>query len=296
MHAICDESGAKGYADVSESFRGECGVFVAVLVPDENYRTLDVDLNALRLRYWPSSDAKPHITDLPVHDQQRARDDLWSLLRRNDIRWAYEAIYVEGFRRRHMDLQSSIARAKASSTSGIRVVGNPKIPSFHVALFEGLFATIVGVSMEDDASRSPIRIELDHVDAVVADAFERAASEFLAPLGGEVIVNGYDAAKQKRVTGKLRVSYSGDLSDTDIETTEFSIAPAAPGSGAALAADIVANSLRFHFENLQQANLGAPLGRPEALDGYPIADLAVGFPSSLRATDVLFSYPSPNAH
>jgi hypothetical protein len=76
---FCDESGAKGYADRSESIEGETGVFAGFVVPRSDLPALQNDLRPVVDQLSPQP-GKLHITDLAPTDQESLRQDIFNVL------------------------------------------------------------------------------------------------------------------------------------------------------------------------------------------------------------------------
>ena len=73
---VCDESGAKGYADQQESYPGEVGVFAGILVPEERKAVARTAFQAIYDRYQPVT-GKLHIADLAPASQSNLRNDIY---------------------------------------------------------------------------------------------------------------------------------------------------------------------------------------------------------------------------
>jgi hypothetical protein len=85
-------------------------------------------------------------------------------------------------------------------------------------------------------------------------------------------VTGFDTVENKIVTGSISVK--AHLSpDMQIEASvqELTIVPVCEGDGLVLAADVLANSLNYHFRNRAAGDLYRPLNSPAAIAGHPLA-------------------------
>jgi hypothetical protein len=62
VYLVCDESGAKGYADSPEQYPGETGVFAGYLIPELLFGEVSSHLESISRRYFGTG--KPHIRDM----------------------------------------------------------------------------------------------------------------------------------------------------------------------------------------------------------------------------------------
>jgi hypothetical protein len=299
VRVICDESGAKGKATNEESFPGETGLFVGILVPDAHVAAFEAEMQRLITKYQPrlpsstsGSSSKVHVTDLLKTDRQELRSDLWEVMRSLGIRWVFEAIYVQGFHAAHQRTVHSLTEATRARTSTVSVSRNIVIPSLHVALFEGVFATAAAAAL-DEAGTGGIALEVivHHVDASLEDAFRKAATELLEPLGGISGVSGFDKSTSEVVRGTVAVTVSG-LDQPDVESSTFTLVVVPSGAPLALAADVLAHSLDEHLRNSPIAQRGAPLHTTRMIVGHPVAGLVLALDSAVpRPPDILFPHP-----
>jgi hypothetical protein len=93
---ICDESGAKGYADKDEEFPGDVGVFAGLFASKEKFSAIQHEFNAVALRYV-MEDGKLHIADLGKEEQGTLRKEMFALILKHGIPCFWEAIHVAGF-------------------------------------------------------------------------------------------------------------------------------------------------------------------------------------------------------
>ena len=99
IYLICDESGGKGYADISESYPGETGVFAGYLLPAEHVEQVRFDLGEIISRIvGEDSEGKIHITDLEPEQQERLRYEIFQYFKNRNIVCINAAVHVEGFK------------------------------------------------------------------------------------------------------------------------------------------------------------------------------------------------------
>ncbi len=63
VYLICDESGAKGYADIPEQYPGETGVFAGFFITEPQFEAISADLQYISDQYFGAE--KCHIRGLP---------------------------------------------------------------------------------------------------------------------------------------------------------------------------------------------------------------------------------------
>ena len=81
LYFICDESGAKGYADKTEKYPGEVGVFAGYFLTEQNIEYICDDLDDIITEFknkYPSL-IKFHVTDLEPKDQEAIRARVFSI-------------------------------------------------------------------------------------------------------------------------------------------------------------------------------------------------------------------------
>src|SRR5438552_4873289 len=160
---VCDEAGAKGYADRDEQFPGELGVFAGLLLDANALPPAQSAFDALGQQY-ASADGKPHITDLRPEQQNALREETFALIRAHDIPCLYEAIHVAGFYHMFRQQKEVVGRAQQSRQSYIKLPGNlaKALPeSLHGTLFQGLYGKIVAFCADRGRTRLPLELRLD---------------------------------------------------------------------------------------------------------------------------------------
>ena len=76
IYLICDESGAKGYSDVSEAYPGETGVFAGYLVDQNQLSVIINRMTTIASKYFPNAD-KYHIANLPNEKKESLRREVF---------------------------------------------------------------------------------------------------------------------------------------------------------------------------------------------------------------------------
>lgn len=273
MIFACDESGAKGHADVDESFPGEVGVFVGILISDECRERALREFQAIYDTFRPTA-GKLHITDLAPGVQDKLRTELYGQIRALDLPCFWYAVHVAGFHDWHSKESALLAplRPAPEATKRFRP-GSPRNrrPSLHVALFEGLYGQLVAYLEERERRRVTIDIRMDRVDSPIAQNFERVANDLLSldPVVEEL--TAFDIETRKRVVmGQVSIStLLPPAFQLQVTIETLTLHPVA-NDGAVLAADVLANSLNHHFNKRGEQDRYAPLNRPEAIAGHPL--------------------------
>ena len=94
FYLVIDESGAKGYADQTESKPGEFGVMTGFLIPDRGLDLFRTKLTPIHSHFLSAQ--KTHITDLTEDAQASLRSSVFQILTDLNVKWIYEAVYVQG--------------------------------------------------------------------------------------------------------------------------------------------------------------------------------------------------------
>jgi hypothetical protein len=266
----CDESGAKGYAGGGEKYPGEVGVFAGLMVPGEKLVEAQSTFDALVTKYAPPN-GKLHVADLPSDRQAALRTDVYDLIRNLHLPCFYEAIHVAGFDASHQNLLDAIAANPRPNRSAIKRSSNPKkAPSLHVALFQGIYSKVLAFCMERDRLNLHIEIRTDNVDDPIAKEFYRSARSLL-DYGAKVkIVKGYDPVAKKVVEGRIETGAAAPSEQLPIMIDLLELEIKDDTDGLVVAADVLANSLNYHFKNRPADRLYTALNTPEAFATHPL--------------------------
>ncbi|RON25643.1 hypothetical protein [Pseudomonas lini] len=280
----CDESGAKGYADQQEAFPGETGVFAGILVPEQLHADLSEKFDAIALQFKPAQ-GKLHIADLPQEQKGALRQALFDEIKAEGLPCFWYAIHVAGlndyYTQQNELLRNSRAAVEARRTSPARVkTGSVREepPSMHVQLFAGLYAHIVAFLLERGLSNVDLEIRTDQVDSPLAKQFEEVAAELLETDPQVTKTTGYDTLAKKVVHGQMTISvqYPAEMEIPPV-IRSLSIKTIDDSDGLVLAADVLANSLNYHFKSRTGNELYSPLNEPEAVSRHPLFEYLDAF-------------------
>ncbi len=274
----CDESGAKGYANLREQYDGEVGVFAGILISQEIEAKARPEFQKIYNRYKPTT-GKLHIADLPPDQQQALRQDVHTAIRRLNLPCFWYAIHVEGFHAWYLKEKELLEHArqealKADSQQRIRR-GSPRDEprSLHEALFVGLYGHLIAFLEEKHQKEVSIEVRTDQIDTPIVNNFERIARDLLNDDPDLSMVSGYDIVTDLVVKGAIQITATLPSSlDIEIMVRSLKITPIRDGDGYVLAADVLANSLYYLFKNRDQSELYKPLNKPTAIRDHPIAD------------------------
>lgn len=300
IYFYCDESGAKGYADQQEKYQGEVGVFAGFLVPEQLHAELSSKFNVIAKRFTPEQ-GKLHIADLPEEQKGALRQALFDEIRRAHIPCFWYAIHVAGFNAYYIKqaelLRNHRAQVEAQRRSPARVkMGSVReeLPSLHVKLFGGLHAHVVAFLLERERTGVDLLIRTDYVDESLANEFEKEALNLLDTEPEVIKATGFDTVERKIVNGQLTISvqYPEDMQIPPV-ISNMSLTAIGEADGLIFAADVLANSLNYHFKSRTEGELYAPLNDPEAVASHPLCEHLDAFHcwSSDLVGDGLFAHP-----
>lgn len=289
----CDESGAKGYADRDENTPGETGVFAGILISEEVLEAASPEFDAVA-RGYKTNDGKLHVTDLEPQHQHSLRNEIFSLVRQHQLPCFYEAIHVAGFQRAYEQMAERIKQAHATRRSSVKVSGNRHKPSsMHAALFQGLYAKVLAFCMERKRLHVSLEVRTDRVDSPLVKDFEREAAELLN-CGAQIKwVTGFDTATQEIVEGEIRIGSVNPEDQLPIVVEHLAINIVDDSDGLVLAADILANSLDYHFRSRSNDHRFRDLNSREAFVGHPLDDCLDAYWDwdTSDLSDVLYAHP-----
>ena len=278
----CDESGAKGYANQSETHPGEVGVFAGFMISREIDSIARSEFQKIYDHYKQRRN-KLHITDLPQFQQDSLRKDVYETIRKLDLPCFWYAIHVEGlydWYQRQKDLESARSTASQLNPKSRIKQGSPREnrPSMHEELFVGLYTNLVAFLAERNQTKVSIEVRTDQIDNPIVQNSETMAKRLFAPYPDVNIVPGWDTITEQKVKGSIKfiIENSSEI-EIDIKVEALNIVPIRGGDGYTLAADVLANSLYYLFKNRDASQLYKPLNKPVAIMKHPIADNLAAF-------------------
>ena len=294
----CDESGAKGYADVEEAFPGEVGVFVGVLVAVETLPVVTSEFDALVRAYAPA-DGKLHIADLSPGQQSELRSDVFGLVTRHALPCLYEAIHVRGFSQTYTHLKDAVEGARNKRRSATKMSGRagPPAPSLHTTLFEGLYSKALAFCMEKGHTAVHIEVRTDQIDAPIVRDFRTVAEELLSTKAVIRRVTGFDPGTKSVVEGEIRVGARSTEGLLPIEVTHLELNVVDDSDGLVLAADVIANSLTHLFHNRPDGERFMALNTPQAFASHRLKGCLDVFKSwgEYSLSDTFYRHPNDPA-
>ena len=205
VYLICDESGAKGYSDVSEAYPGEMGVFAGYLVDQNQLPMIRDRMTKIASKYFANA-AKYHIADLPNEKKEELRREVFEVIGQSNLTCIYEAIHVEGFKAAHDNEQEIKNDIKKSIRSGIIISGNIKKDSLHKILFQGLFAKAIAFCLDTYSNAYKLIVLVDRIDRPVYKSIKESANELTDFTPSETKIKGWDASCQQPVKGSIKVT------------------------------------------------------------------------------------------
>lgn len=281
----CDESGAKGYANRDEAFDGEVGVFAGVMVPESHLAAVEADLQDVVQKYQTGAH-KLHIADLPPERQGALRDDIYAVIRKHHLPCFWYAIHVAGFHAWHLSQIEARKRAKApaaaASSHPPRYKGGSsrETPeSLHVAIFDGLYAHLVAFLEERGCKDVEIEVRTDRVDNPIVKDFIAVAGRLLGDMTFTRTSRRFDTVTKTLVDGQIRIS-TALPPELQIELQVRSLQINAvddDSDGLVLAADVLANSLVYHFKQRSGTEKYTRLNWPDAVTNHPLEENLLSF-------------------
>jgi len=295
VYLICDESGAKGYADIPEQYPGEAGVFAGFFITEPQFEAISADLRSISNKYF--GDEKCHIRGLPQNKMELLRKDIFDMIKFHRLPCVYEAIHVEGLKREYERILSIKDMAKAANKSDIKMSGVVKPPLLHEELFQGLFSKSIAFFMDHfDKVKDQLRILLDPVDLPILKKFKKSANEVSDFSPTVTHVTGWDPSNKEVLRGKISVSisFSKSLGIDEFEEVDYQIESAA--CHMTMPADILANSINHIFKKRSPGEVGKPLHDRSSIQVHELFDLFYGLindddDEQAWVTDITYMHP-----
>lgn len=288
MNSFCllaDESGAKGYAGVAEKFPGEAGIFAGLIVPAAAIADLTKAAKALEGRF--GNGAKFHITDLQPQAQDALRTEICNIVQHFGIVCVYEAIYVSGFFVWFREQKKFLDSLPKVSRSGIKISGNTAEECLHVWLFQGLLGKAIAWCEDNYKTDYHLTVLFDNLDKQLLKVFNQSAQELLGDMSSTSKVTGFDPKTNSVVRGEIKIQ-AHVSADWRIDSDPKNISLDASGANQELSIfpDILSNWLNFLFKERNKSELGIPLGRRAALDGFALQNSIYGFSDGLKVQPI----------
>lgn len=270
---VCDESGAKGYADQDEQYPDEVGIFAGILIPEDYAKEKLIPFQNLIAKYTPPT-GKLHIADLPDDQKEALRRDVYAAILDSGLPCFWYAIHVAGFYQWHKKERQFLDEARKATASSTVKRGSPRPDpaSLHETLFTGLYAHLIAFLEERGKTDVCIEVRSDQIDAPIIKEFEKAAIRLLSAEAAVSQSTGFDTVTHSVVRGQIstNANYPPELA---IKTTvrEVVFNTIRDSDSLVLAADVLANSLNHLFKNRRPSELYSDLNRPEAVAHHPLA-------------------------
>ncbi len=293
FYLVCDESGAKGYSGNLEQYEGEIGVMAGFVVPDKIFSEVRSETNKVRDQYF--NDGKLHITDLSPEQQEQLRNEVFAFVKNNNITCIYEAIHTEGFHGYSNFVSDMIKTAFKNKRSSIKISHRENLELLHSQLFLGVFGKAIALCSEAVGEEFYLRVITDNIDDSVVKTFTKEANAFLSygSVSNEKVVKGFDSDIGQVVSGKTNASViNSDDALGDLTKIKFDILT--EDSGLTLFADVIVNSINYHFKNREKNNVGKSLNDELAIKGHPLEKSMYGIwecSKSRYFADALYMHP-----
>ncbi|MDO8291015.1 MAG: hypothetical protein Q7T44_17510 [Parvibaculum sp.] len=288
---IADESGAKGYSSTQENQPGELGVMAGYLIPESCLDSVKQDFDCIRSKFF--SAGKVHITDLTASQQNEMRKEFFEYFLERKIFWVYEATYVQGYAESALRLNELTKGAHQARRSEVSMSWREKHEMLHGTLFQGAFGKAVAFCM--DMADVPFQIDVitDRTDDPILKLFHEKASELLS-VGEDSTheATGFDRASKEVVRGKISISV-GDPDNLLGDFSQVSFTIVCDDSALTLAADVLANSVNYHLNQLQEESPGIALNRTRSMSEHPLQSLLYGGAEDdgIDISDALYRHP-----
>lgn len=286
IHLIIDESQAKGYSNIQESTLGEIGVMAGYLIPDQHFLNACIEIEAISSKYFAGG--KLHITDLLAEDQEKVRSEIYGYLDKKRSVVLYEAIYVQGFYQRAVDMKKILEFSKNSQRSKINISNNEKRELLHAHLFAGIFSKAIAFGLENIGDKFHLNIITDRTDDAVLNKFREKADELLnSDNVYEAIVVGHNPETGEKLKKKI-ITASNFRDSLDLSKITYELKW--EDTSITFFADVISNSLAYYLNRSVSENLGGKLVELEAINLCPLSHLIYGY-SEFDFADILYAHP-----
>lgn len=291
LYFICDESGAKGYADKSESYFGEVGIVAGYFIPEEHINSVRQELFQITSQF--ATNGKLHITDLPDKDKEALREQIFSYFISRNIICTYEAVFSEGFHKYHSDSVRRLEEARSKGNTGIQLNKHEKVEMLHAELLLGAFSKSVSFAIDNLGYDSHIKIITDPIDKSILNLFGKMANRFLDICEETTrTVTGFDKTNGTKIEKTIKTQID-DPSGYLLDLSQVKYEISCETSPLTVAADVLANSVNYYFRNKTNSVDTLP-NTPDAILNHPLHSLFYGLWKDKNINwfaDAIFMHP-----
>ena len=295
IYLICDESGAKGYSDQSESYPGETGVFAGYLVDENQLPMIRNRMSIIVSKYFANA-TKYHIAALSDAKKEELRHEVFEAINHCNLTCIYEAIHVEGFKAEHDRIQKIRDSVKEQKRSEIKVNSTILKNSLHEVLFQGLFAKAIAYCIDAFGNTYRLVVLIDRTDRPVYKSIKNSAKELTDFSPSETKVTGWDPRSDQAVKGSIKIMM--DIPESygmsEIENAVFDLNMDDSNNPLILAADILANSINYVFKSRSQEDVGKALNDKSSIQTHQLFRQFYGLmddEDSAWTSDVVYMHP-----
>jgi hypothetical protein len=298
---VCDESGAKGFADKSEQTAREIGLVAGVIVPRAAEAAVRGKMATIAANCPPSADGKLHITGLGEADSETLRKAVFQLIKDHGLSCVYSATATEGFHSSFEQFKTAEAVSAAAKPAHI-VDRSPKLKPgrLHAELFQGAFGVVIAWCEDQygEKAETTVHVRTDPVEEAILREFRTMAGELTsASLDQTEQLEFYDKAAKKPLSAMVEVKFKGGEAYGPATHIKFTV-QVDNDAAFTLLGDVVANSLFDHIKKKFAAGEIDDLHGPDAVNEHDLAGFIVGLnpPSGTpRLSDIVHRHPNLSA-
>lgn len=274
MIFVCDESGAKGYADKDENSKCEFGLFAGYFLKNKKQqedvkKLLGESFNKIE---WPNS--KKHVNELKFEkDKQLIIDDVFSVFREEKIDCLYEGGYVHDFHISYSKREKILKRIEELKKSKIRITKHKDKSLLHDELFRGLFVRAI-TYYEEFKNKDGLEINIDYVDEPIFKSFEKSKLEILGLFKEKCnVVPGWNPIKKKRVQGEIRIRCDAEVYAYKFNESDITMRIGEKTDPLIVGADVLVYTLYKYFEKQNSLGNYVSLNSKSSLNSFKYKDV-----------------------
>jgi hypothetical protein len=271
---ICDESGDISTNLQKERTKGELAVVAGFFVSSLNRRKLNVDLEQCMPK---DTHGKVHMREIEgAEAKETLRNEVFKVLKAHQVKWTYQAIYVQGFYEASLALQEAQKALKSSEEerTGLKIHLRFEKESILDELYPNFFAEALDILNLDGKDENVImltdRIERD-------EELLEGNREFLDPLRPRTTIssvwNPVEKASRKFSTTLTVSDPSGYLASYEKINSRLVIDK--NNTPLTIASDVLANSTVYYLKGDENPILRRRLNSKEAISNHPLSDLCI---------------------
>ena len=291
FYVVIDESGAKGYSNQREQWKGEFGLAAGIVFSYDKLSEIEKVCNSIRAQYEKNT-GKTHITDLAPSEQENARQAVYQMIKDFDVNIVHSPIFVEGF------CKANNKPSPEAESTEYRFSTHCVKESLHATLLSNVIDYAIAYCV-DVAGTYDIHLycKSDNLDEPIKKNTARITDELLNVAQEQTkAFTAFNTVTKKIEERKIsiKMTSSGNCID-ELEKVKVEKI-VSEDTGLTFVVDVLVNSIHYFIKDYvsRQKNLSnVRLHSPNVLNDFPLKDFIYSFRNDgeICCSDSIYRYP-----